>query len=49
MFNRTSFVAGVNENYVENVVFDDISPNFSGVTSEFTLKSGGSSQLGIFY
>ena len=47
VFNRTSFVGETNENYVENVVFDDISPDFTGVTSEFTLKSGGAAQLGI--
>ena len=47
IFNRTSFVNETNENYVENVVFDDISPDFTGITSEFVLKSSGTDQTGI--
>ena len=47
VFNRTSFAGETNENYTENVVFDDISPDFTGVTSEFNLKSDGVTQLGI--
>ena len=47
VFNRTSFINETNENYVENVVFDDISPDFTGITSEFVLKSSGTDQTGI--
>ena len=49
VFNRTSFQGvGVNtENYDKNHVFDDISPQFTGITSDFVLKYEGGSVTGI--
>ncbi len=47
VFNRTSFVGSSTDNYINNVVFDDISVGFSGISSEFVLKSGGVDQTGI--
>ena len=49
VFNRTSFQGvGVNtENYDKNHVFDDISSQFTGITSDFVLKYEGGSVTGI--
>ena len=49
VFNRTSFKGiGVStENYGENHVFDDISSQFSGITSDFVLKYENDDVVGI--
>ena len=46
-FLRSGIVNGTEESYSKNYVFDDISSNFSGISTEFTLKSNGSDISGI--
>ena len=51
-FNGRSFIrSGVpgtaDEPYAKNFIFDDISSGFTGYSTEFTLKSGGSNVAGI--
>ena len=49
VFNRTSFqgVGVTTENYDNNHVFDDISSQFTGIRSDFTLKYEGNDVAGI--
>ena len=49
VFNRTSFkgIGVSSENYGENHVFDDISSQFSGITSDFVLKYENDDVVGI--
>jgi len=46
-FLRTAPVGSSTETYDHNAVFDDLSPQFTGLTSEFTLKSQGNDVPGI--
>ena len=46
-FFRSAPVGSSSETYHNNYVFDDISPDFSGITSEFVLKSGNATQIGF--
>lgn len=46
-FMRSGIVNSSNDTYYKNYLFDDISDNFDGDTSEFTLKSNGSNVSGI--
>lgn len=48
--NNTSSFSGrvfLRSNYDGNLVFDDISSSFNGISTEFTLKSSGISTVGI--
>ena len=45
-FIRTAPVNSSDETYTTNYVFDDISQDFTGIRSEFTLKSGNSTTVG---
>ena len=46
-FMRSGITGGSNEPYAGNYIFDDISGNFTGLTTEFTLKSDGSDVAGF--
>ena len=45
-FMRRSPVGSTNETYSRNIVFDDVSTKFNGITTEFTLKNEGSNTVG---
>ena len=47
VFLRSGIPDTDNETYYKNYVFDDISQNFNGTNSQFTLKSNGSDVSGI--
>ena len=47
VFLRSGVTNSINETYSENYVFTDISNQFTGINSSFTLKSNGSSVSGI--
>ncbi len=47
MFMRSGLENGSEETYSKNYVFDDISNDFTGVQSSFTLKSNGSNITGV--
>jgi hypothetical protein len=47
VFLRTGEVESVEEIYEENYLFDDISRDFTGITSEFVLKTNNSDVVGI--
>jgi hypothetical protein len=46
-FLRSGILNGTSETYSKNYIFDDISNNFNGISTEFTLKSNGSNISGI--
>jgi len=46
-FLRSGIVNGTDEPYSKNYIFDDISSGFTGITTEFTLKTNGSDVSGI--
>ena len=46
-FMRSGITNSASEPYAKNYIFDDISGNFTGLTTEFTLKSGGSDIAGF--
>jgi len=46
-FMRSGITGSSDEPYAGNYIFDDISSNFTGLTTEFTLKSGGSNVAGF--
>jgi hypothetical protein len=46
-FMRSGISGSSDEPYAGNYIFDDISSNFTGLTTEFTLKSGGSNIAGF--
>ena len=46
-FMRSGITGSSDEPYAGNYIFDDISSNFTGLTTEFTLKSGGSNVSGF--
>ena len=47
MFMRSGIQNGSQETYSKNYVFDDISNDFTGIQSSFTLKSNGSNVTGV--
>ena len=47
VFLRSGVTNGTTDTYSKNYIFDDISQNFTGITSVFTLTSNGSSVTGI--
>jgi hypothetical protein len=47
VFLRTGEVNSSEEIYEDNYLFDDISRNFTGITSEFTLKTNDTNIVGI--
>ena len=46
-FMRSGITGSADEPYAGNYIFDDISANFTGLTTEFTLKSDGSDIAGF--
>ena len=46
-FMRSGITGSSDEPYAGNYIFDDISSNFTGLTTEFTLKSDGSNVAGF--
>ncbi len=46
-FMRSGLTGSADEPYAGNYIFDDISGNFSGLTTEFTLQSDGSNITGF--
>jgi hypothetical protein len=46
-FMRSGITGSSDEPYSKNFIFDDISANFTGLTTEFTLQSGGSNIAGF--
>ena len=44
---RSGITGSSDEPYAGNYIFDDISGNFTGLTTEFTLKSDGSDIAGF--
>ena len=46
-FMRSGITGSSDEPYAGNYIFDDISGNFTGLTTEFTLKSDGSDVAGF--
>ena len=46
-FMRSGITGSSDEPYSKNYIFDDISANFTGLTTEFTLQSGGSNIAGF--
>ncbi|MDB4343787.1 YHYH protein [Schleiferiaceae bacterium] len=46
-FLRNAAQRSTSETYADNYIFDDISRDFTGVTSSFILKSGGDNVTGI--
>ena len=46
-FMRSGITGSSDEPYAGNFIFDDISANFTGLTTEFTLKSDGSDVAGF--
>ncbi len=46
-FMRSGITGSSDEPYAGNYIFDDISANFTGLTTEFTLKSDGSDIAGF--
>ena len=46
-FMRSGITGGSAEPYAGNYIFDDISANFTGLTTEFTLQSDGSNIAGF--
>ncbi len=46
-FMRSGITGSSDEPYAGNYIFDDISSNFTGLTTEFTLKSDGSDIAGF--
>jgi hypothetical protein len=46
-FMRSGITGSADEPYAGNYIFDDISSNFTGLTTQFTLKSGGSNIAGF--
>jgi len=47
VFTKRGVESSTNETYSKNFVFDDISHQFTGIASEFTLKSDGQNVSGI--
>ena len=47
VFLRSGTINGTTDTYSKNYIFDDVSQNFTGITSVFTLTSNGSSVTGI--
>ena len=45
-FMRRSPVGATTDTYSNNIVFDDVSTQFNGITSEFTLKKEGNDTVG---
>jgi len=46
-FIRSGIENGLEDSYSKNYIFDDISNNFNGISTEFTLKSSGSNISGF--
>jgi len=46
-FMRSGITGSADEPYAGNYIFDDISSNFTGLTTQFTLKSDGSNVAGF--
>ncbi len=46
-FMRSGITGGSSSPYAKNYIFDDISANFTGLTTEFTLQSDGSNISGF--
>jgi len=46
-FIRSGIIGGIEDAYSKNYIFDDISNNFNGISTTFTLKSNGSNISGI--
>jgi len=46
-FMRSGVIGSSEETYTNNYIFDDISDQFNGITTQFTLKSGGTNVTGI--
>ena len=47
MFMRSGITGSSEETYTKNYIFDDISREFTGIQSNFVLRSGGSDVTGI--
>lgn len=48
VFVRSGVPDGNNETYFDNYIFDDISNNFTGINSYFTLRQNGNNIVNIF-
>jgi hypothetical protein len=46
-FIRSGFINSTNETYYQNYIYDNISNQFTGIRSEFSMKVGGSDVIGI--
>jgi hypothetical protein len=46
-FIRSGITNGIKDTYSQNYIFDDISHNFNGITTSFTLKSNNTNISGI--